>query len=134
MWQFIEEHFEGIIALFLGVLLPVTLYSFKLYKSQILEKAEVKLNATSKRFDKELMVIREKMTILKHCIDTIDQRNSYNNKTLQTQLERLETDLSKLDLVQSELHNTRELLLLQHNTLQNQINEFKNFLKVLSKK
>lgn len=129
MWQFIEEHFEGIVALILGVLLPVTLYSFKLYKDKILEKAEEKLNATSKRFDRELIAIKEKITILKHCIDTIDERNSYHNKTLKYQLERLEADLSKLDLVQSELQSTRELLLVQHNTLQYEIKEFKKFYK-----
>lgn len=129
MWAFLEEHFEGIVALILGILLPVTLYSFKLYKDKILEKAEDKLNAVSKRFDRELIAIKEKITILKHCIDTIDDKNSYHNKTLKNQLERLETDLNKLDLVQSELQNTRELLLLQHNTLQYEINEFKKFYK-----
>lgn len=129
MWQFIEEHFEGIIALILGVLLPVTLYSFKLYKDKILEKAEEKLNATSKRFDRELIAIKEKIIVLKYCIDTIDERNAYHNKTLKYQLERLETDLSKLDLVQSELQSTRELLLVQHNTLQYEIKEFKKFYK-----
>lgn len=129
MWRFVEEHFEGIVALILGILLPVTLYSFKLYKDKILEKAEDKLNATAKRFDRELIAIKEKITILKHCIDTIDEKNSYHNKNLKSQLERLETDLSKLDLVQSELQSTRELLLVQHNTLQYEIKEFKKFYK-----
>lgn len=129
MWNFIEEHFEGIIALALGGLVPLIIYGFKIYKDDILSHAEEKLNGATKRFDLELNVVREKLTIIKETIAHLQDKNSYQNYHLKEQLEHIEEELEQLDLVKEELQGTRELMLLQHNSLKQQIEDFKSFCK-----
>lgn len=129
MWQFVDEHFEGIIALCLGGLIPIIIYGFKIYKEDILNRAEEQLNGVTKRFDLELNLIREKLVITRESIIHLQDKNSYQNNDLKEQLEHIEKELEQLDLVKQELQGTRELMLLQHNNLKQQIEDFKQFCK-----
>lgn len=131
MWEFIKDHFEGIIALALGGLIPVILYLFKIYRDNIIDVAEDKINGVTKRIDKEMSIIKEKMSVLKENIIHLQDKSEYQNESIKEQLTNIEEELKQLEVVEKELHANKELMLLQYNNFKEQLDDFKQFCKEL---
>ncbi|WP_066343681.1 hypothetical protein [Geminocystis sp. NIES-3708] len=89
----------------------------------------------TKRFDTEILNLREKLTVLKETITYLTDKQHYLNSNLKEQLDKIETELKQLDTVKEELQSTQELMLLQHNIIKQQFDHFKEFCKefILSK-
>lgn len=128
-YQFIEEHFEGIIALFLGGLTPLTVWFFAYYKNNILDDAEKKLNQATKRIDAEISIIKEKLSILREKFIHLEEKQDYTAEDFKKDLENISHELEALESLKQELQGTRELMLLQNNSIKQQIDDFKDFIK-----
>ena len=127
--DFIEEHFEGIIALLLGGLTPLVVWFFAYYKGQILDDAEKKLNQATKRIDTEISIIKEKLSILREKFVHLEEKQDYTAEDFKKDLENITHELETLESLKQELQGTRELMLLQNNSIKQQIEDFKDFIK-----
>ena len=128
-YQFFQEHFEGIIALFLGGIIPLLIWFFGFYKGQILDEAENQLNKVSKRIDVEISLIKEKLSILREKFIHLEEKQEYTAEDLKKDLEIISHELETLESLKQELQGTRELMLLQNTSIKQQIEDFKDFIK-----
>lgn len=128
-YQFFQEHFEGIIALFLGGIIPLLIWFFGFYKGQILDSAEAKLNQATKRIDAEISIIKEKLSILREKFIHLEEKQDYTAEDFKKDLENISHDLEALESLKQELQGTRELMLLQNNSIKQQLDDFKDFIK-----
>lgn len=131
MWEFINEHLEGIIALFIGGTIPIVAWLFKVYKNNILSEVEDNLNIVSKRLDYEINLIKEKLIILKENLSYLSDKQEYLNTNLKNQLDKIEDELRQLDKLKDEILQTKQIMIFQH---KEQIEEFKNFCQNILKR
>lgn len=129
MNQFFKDHFDGLLALLIGGLIPVIVWFFSYYKLIILKDAEVILNKTAKRIDDEIISLKEKLTILKEKLIQLEDKHNYISQDFKHDLEAITEELQHLEDLKQELQGTRELMLLQNNSLKQQIEDFKDFIK-----
>ena len=130
MNQFFEEHFEGIIALVVGGLIPIIIWFFSYYRKIIVDDFEVILNRATQRIDQEINSIKEKLTILKEKFIQLDEKHHYIFQDFKQDLEAINQELQHLEELKQELQGTRELMLLQNNSLHQQLTDFKEFIKI----
>lgn len=76
MISFIEEHFEGIIALIVGLVIPSIILFVFYFQHQTLQLAESNLNKATKRLDERINSLEDSFLVLskdiKHFKNSID--------------------------------------------------------------
>lgn len=99
-------------------------------KEDILTDAEEKLNGATKRLDTELSIIKEQISLLKQNVAYVDSKQDLINSSIKEQVDALAKEIEKLESLKIELQGTREIMLLQNNSFVQQINDFKEFVKI----
>lgn len=129
LWQFLEKHIEGAIALIIGGLIPIIVWFFSYYRKEILDDAEKTLNKATKRIDQEINGIKEKISLVRENVGHLEDKQEYLIENLQRDLDNISKELEGLEQLKIELQGTRELMLLQNNSFRQQIDDFKDFIK-----
>ncbi|WP_342597705.1 hypothetical protein VKI21_07005 [Cyanobacterium aponinum UTEX 3222] len=129
LWEFLDKHIEGAIALVIGGFIPIIIWFFSYYKKEILDDAEKTLNRATKRLDNELNIVKEKISLVKENIGHLEEKQDYLIRDVQKDLTTISQELEQLEQLKIELQGTRELMLLQNTSFSQQITDFKDFIK-----
>lgn len=130
MLQWVINHIEGVTVILTACLIPFAVWLGNKCKEDILDEAKKRLNIVTKRLDSEISVIKEQIALLKQNVAYVDSKQDMVNSTLKEQLDALFKEIDKLEVLKLELQGTRELMLLQNNSFVQQLNDFKEFIKI----
>lgn len=132
--DFIISHREGFIALGLGLIYPTVHAIYKYVKFNLQKDIAKDISNTIKELDIEVTEVKEKVVLLREKINYLNEKQAYTTANINDDIKMIAKELEQIDNIRSELANTRELMITQYNTLQNDISQLSNYFEKTSNK